>query len=270
MEGVREPSGFAISRTDAYSYGVTIGWVGRVLRQAVSFRDVGAMRLPLDVAGFEAVLPLLTHGAIEGSAVPVVDRILALRLESAFAGTKSKHYVADARRLAGRSEIGIRSVDVRLRTENLLTGRFVPPPASQVDAALVTALRCIDSTLALHRGDVGKSAVIALVGSQILLTIHPFRDGNGRTARMFLAAKVLRHVGPAPTALLGMLLMQRSGAHQYHQAAWAFRAGDAEPLVALFTESERLAAERMVRGAGERLAPAALLEHCWRELRALR
>lgn len=191
-------------------------------------------------------------------------------LDSAFAGTRVKHFVADAKRLASPSEIEIRAGGVRLRTENLLTGRFVPPAASEVDAALATALRCVDAALELHRGEAEKAAVIALVGSQILLTIHPFRDGNGRTARMFLAAKVLRHVGPAPTALLGMLLMQRSGAHQYHQAAWAFRAGDAEPLIALFAESERLAAERMLRGAGEQLAPAALLEHCWKELRALR
>lgn len=235
----------------------------------MSIRAVGGLKLPLSVGMFQAIAPLLRHGALDASAAPVLDLALAGQLQQAFTDTKVRHFIADARKLAEREDISIRNGAVYLRTENALTGRFVPPAASGADVALGRALHCIEAALALHRGDRAQSAICALVSSQILLTIHPFRDGNGRTARMFHAAKVLRHLGPAPSALLGLLLLQRSGAHQYHQATWALRAGDAEPMVALFVDAERLAVERILPDPSSRPSPAALLEHCWSELRAL-
>ena len=180
-----------------------------------------------------------------------------------------KRFISDARRVDDDEKLSLRSMDICLRTENLLTSRFLPPPRTEVRKALNVALGEIDSALQEARGSPDKSATCAMLAAQVLLTIHPFVDGNGRTARMFMAANVLRYVGPAPTALLGMLLMHRSGAHQYHQAAWALRAGDAAPMVDLFIEAERLAHDRFIKDlpAGE-VSPGFLAE-CRDELRLL-
>lgn len=228
------------------------------------------LQLPLHAHAFSAVLPALRHGAMVVDNAPALEPGLVTRLEEAFIHSGVKRFVADAKKLAGDTGLVIRSRDVYLRTENPLTARFIPPAAGNVGAALDSALKSIDAALESHRGHAGKTAICALLGSQILLTIHPFRDGNGRTARMFLAAKLLRSLGPAPTALLGMLLMHRAGAHQYHQASWALRAGDAEPMVALFVGSERLAHERLCQSLPTNLSQAGFLAHCWAGLRELR
>src|SRR5690606_37343058 len=104
-------------------------------------------------------------------------------------------------------KLAMRSGDVCFRTENLLTSGFIPPDAREAKAALAVALAEIEAATQEAQGKSDKVAICAMLGAQALLTIHPFKDGNGRTARMFMAAKVLRHLGPAPTALLGMLLL---------------------------------------------------------------
>ena len=193
-----------------------------------------------------------------------------MRLGRSFTDTQVRSFVADARKLACEPALTLRNTAVHLRTENVLTGRFVPPAASNVRAALATALKSIDAALESHRGDTGKAVIGALLGSQILLTIHPFRDGNGRTARTFFAAKLLRYVGHAPAAVLGMLLMHRAGAHQYHQASWALRAGDVEPMVSLFIGSQHLAHELILQDSAGNLPQAAFLEYCWNWVREMR
>lgn len=226
------------------------------------------MRLGQDAEAFFGLLPLLLHGVVDACGAPCPDRSLEPRLRDAFASTRVKCFLADAQGLANGIHVAIRNGDVCLRTENPLTAGFTPPCAGSVTEILGTALRFHASALSMNRGDGGKVAACAVIGMQILLTIHPFRDGNGRTARMFLAAQVLRHLGPVPAVLLGTLLMHRSGAHQYHQASWALRAGDPEPMVGLFVESEVLAHDCLQRAPRD-CSPAALLEHCWMEVRAL-
>lgn len=260
-----------VAATDPGSpcYVVKGAWIRDALRQAASCRMARSLRLEQDANAFFALLPLLQHGAVDAVGAPAPDPSLATRLRRAFASTAVKCFVADARELTNDSHVAIRNGDVYLRTENPLTAGFTPPCAGHVAEMLGTALRFHATALAANRGDGGKVAACAVIGMQVLLTIHPFRDGNGRTARMFLAAQLLRHLGPVAAVLLGMLLMHRSGAHQYHQASWALRAGDPEPMVGLFVESELLAHDCLQRAPKDSSA-AALLEHCWMEVRALR
>lgn len=132
------------------------------------------------------------------------------------------------------------------------------------------ALRYIEAALSRLEGDSVKTAICALLGSQILLTIHPFADGNGRTARMYFAAKVLRRIGPVPAAILGMMLIYRGGAHLYHLASWELRAGNVEPMVELFANSVALAHERFLQDGLTDQSSANFLAHSWRELQSLR
>lgn len=265
----RGPLNYLASDELVCSYVVTPHWILDALLGAASPMSRG-MQLPIHAGAFRTLLPLLRHGALDADHVPALDPDLGARLGRSFTDIRVRGFVADARKLACDPDLALRNRAVHLRTENALTGRFVPPAASDVRAALATALKSIDAALESHRGDAGKAAICALLGAQILLTIHPFRDGNGRTARMFFAAQLLRHLGPAPTGLLGMMLMHRAGAHQYHQASWALRAGDAEPMVALFVGSERLAHERLCQSLPTNLSQAGFLAHCWAGLRELR
>ena len=225
------------------------------------------MPVELRLRSFSALLPVLRHGAIGADSVPELEPCLISRLASAFPGTGIRQFVADARDVSKERRLALRTGDVLLQTENPLTAGFSPPSAKDVEPALGIALRSINAALDRDQGDFRKAAICALLGSQILLTIHPFRDGNGRTARMFFAAKVLRHIGPSPSVLLGLLLIHRAGGHQYHQAAWAFRAGDVEPMLGLFVSSVRLAAEQLLPNAQAEMPPEVLLEHCWSGLR---
>lgn len=225
------------------------------------------LKPPLHPEAFSTLLPLLRHGALAAEGAPALDCGLVHRLVGAFTDARKKRFVLHARKLADDPDLSIRRNGVYLRTENTLTARFIPPHAREVGPALTNALKSIDAVLLSNRGNPGKTAICLVLGSQILATIHPFNDGNGRTARMFFAAKILRHLGPAPTTLLGILLMSRAGAHQYHQASWALRAGDAEPMVALFVGSERLAHAFLYQSATANMSQTELLEHCWTKLR---
>lgn len=226
------------------------------------------MRLSADARHFEDLLPLLRHGAMESTDEPVADGELASTLRRSFEEASVCRFVKDARVLSG-AELAIRIGDVRLRTEDALSATFSPPPADHVASSLGMALRYIETSLFRHLHDPAKAATCALLGSQILLTIHPFSDGNGRTARMYFAAKTLRHAGPVPGALLGLMLMYRGGAHRYHLASWELRAGNVEPMAELFAESVR-AANELFSCRGDSSDSKSFTVRCWRDLRALR
>lgn len=250
-------------------YSVTPTWVQSVLRAGACSPVARDLQLPLHTHAFSALLPLLLHGATDAGGVKALTDGRLSRLGEMFVQPKVKKFVADARILAEDPTLAIRDRGVYLRTENPLTAQFIPPRADGVARALEAALTSIRTALVRCRGEFAKSAICAVLGEQILLTIHPFRDGNGRTARMFFAAQLLRHVGPAPTGLLGMLLMHRAGGHQYHQASWALRAGNVEPMVDLFVSSENLAYERMFRGSAWMLSQAEFQEQCLSDLHKL-
>lgn len=253
-----------------FRYKVTPSWVRSVLSEGAAHPCNEQASLQSDVVAFTALLALLRHGAMGSDAVPKPAPGLAGKLERSFGDSRVKAFVADARALPDEVGLAIRSGGVHLRTDNRLTARFLPPSADEVSAALGIALKAIQSALERHRGKAARVAACALIGSQIMLTIHPFPDGNGRTARMFFAAQLLRYQVPAPTALLGMMLMYRGGAHRYHQASWELRAGNVEPMVELFAESTTLADERFMRHARVGQSPEEFLAACWRDLREMR
>ncbi|HEU4812842.1 MAG TPA: Fic family protein [Xanthomonadaceae bacterium] len=207
---------------------------------------------------------------MDAGSAPAPTPYLYSRLERAFEDTRIKEFVSDARSFPDAEALVVRKHNVCLKTTDSLTSRFRPPFAADVGPVLSTCLKATQESLRRVEGNAAKVAICAQLGSQILLTIHPFQDGNGRTARMFFAANLLKRGVAAPTALLGMMLMYRSGSHQYHQASWEFRAGNVEPMVRLFAESTALAQSRLMQHVTFDRSPENFLAHCWHELRAIR
>ncbi len=112
---------------------------------------------------------------------------------------------------------------------------FVPPAPERVPGAmddLVTFARELQPL---------PLAQIAIAHAQFE-TIHPFPDGNGRTGRA-LAQSMLRRSGITRTTTVPIsagLLFERDG---YFDALGAYRSGDVEPIVRVFSEAAYIATE---------------------------
>lgn len=243
----------------------------RLLGDGVASVEGSRLSLPEHATPANALLPLLCHGAMESPAPPDFPNALQARLHGAFATPTVKRFVRDARAVSGNPALRVRAGEVLLRTDNPLTARFRPPRASDVHESLANALLAIEQALLEHRREPWTVAVTALVGSQILLTIHPFADGNGRTARFYYAAQLSRFGALDAVAILAMMLMYRGGANAYHQASWQFRAGDASPMVELFLRSAGVAMALLpASAAAAEMSERDFMLHCWEQLRASR
>lgn len=230
----------------------------------------GEGRYDVDEQQFHAVLPLLRHQAFEGEGPPPQDPALSNMLPTLFQGG-ARRFLDDARRIAPEAPIMFRRGLVGLRSGNPMTARFVPPPAERVPAALRLALSLTDRALACDRMHVSQKALSIVLATHVLLTIHPFPDGNGRVTRMFCAASVLRHIGPAPSAILALVVMQHhAGAQPFHQALWSLRRGDVDPLAALYLRARQLAMDWVLDADTRHACPSTVLERCWDNLMALR
>jgi Fic/DOC family protein len=134
-----------------------------------------------------------------------------------------------------------------------LEADFVPPPPELVPALL--------DELCRYLADDSDGPVLraALAHAQ-LLTIHPFPDGNGRTART-LAQAVLRRGFPGSTALVPISLAIVYDSDDYQTALQAFRfEGDLRYLV-FFADLLRRGADAAIHFA----QGAERLERLWAE-----
>lgn len=125
-----------------------------------------------------------------------------------------------------------------LRTEQVWIGghastpvgaHFVPPHHERIGAALD------DLTRFALRPDLPRLTQLAITHAQFE-TIHPFTDGNGRTGRALMHV-MLREGGLVEHGVVPIsagLLTDTAG---YHAALDAYRAGDPQPIVSLFTTS---------------------------------
>jgi Fic family protein len=101
---------------------------------------------------------------------------------------------------------------------------YVPPPPELVPDHL-------DDLLAFaNRDDLDPIAQAAVVHAQFE-SIHPFTDGNGRIGRALIGA-VLRRRGVTPNAVLPVASALAADTEHYFGLLTAYRAGDAEAIIA--------------------------------------
>lgn len=107
-----------------------------------------------------------------------------------------------------------------VRSPSMLSNGFVPPPATSVAPCCAALFRARQQDPLRLR-----NVPVRLASYLILLTIHPFQDGNGRAARLLFAADTLSS-GASPNDLLALALMHSNASAQFHLAAKCARLGD--------------------------------------------
>ena len=139
----------------------------------------------------------------------------------------------------------LRGKRVQLRGENVFTRHFLPPPAKQVPGCLNGLWRAWRRTAqASAEGDPSRRWLIAYAAFFGLLTIHPFADGNGRTARMLFASALCADGSDCPALALALPLSFADGGRRFHQAALLARSGHFGELRANFLDAMREARAR--------------------------
>lgn len=90
-------------------------------------------------------------------------------------------------------------------------------------------------------------ALFAYAAFFALLTVHPFADGNGRTARMLYAALPHARGADSPLLTLALPLSFAEGGRRFHQAALLARSGHFHELRANFLDEVKLANDQFGR-----------------------
>lgn len=145
-----------------------------------------------------------------------------------------------------RMRLERRTRDALILTDNVFTSGFRPPSATRVATAFSTLIRFSHSN-GIGSSDYQRALSSALSFYLVFLTIHPFLDGNGRTARFFFAASVGRLGACAPLLLLALALMHRHRGAMFHFCAKIARIGTFDAFATLFDES-LLLCEAMFQG----------------------
>ncbi len=98
--------------------------------------------------------------------------------------------------------------------------RYVPPPAGEVPRLVRRFLDWLNSGPDLHPVE------LAAVAHAYLVAIHPFEDGNGRTARLLMNLLLMRAGYP-------MAVIRRERRRSYLRALEAADSGNARPIARL-------------------------------------
>ncbi len=122
----------------------------------------------------------------------------------------------------------------RFRTERvLIKGSRHVPPGSQKFGTLIPAMIALANRPGLH------PALCAAELHYNLVAVHPFADGNGRTARLLMNYLLLRHGYPLAIIEIG----QRA---EYLMSLEEANAGRCEPFALLVVRSLKRSIERLV------------------------
>ena len=123
--------------------------------------------------------------------------------------------------------------EVRVVAHAGTPARQVPKDLSRFEAQTETAVTALDNQLAPGRGpaDIGTLGSILILAASVhgeWVRIHPFANGNGRTARVWANWSLLRYRLPAVVHL-----KPRPKGDAYAQAALASMTGNHTPMVSV-------------------------------------
>jgi len=183
-----------------------------------------------DPGVFSVLSLLLGHGVIAGG-VARDSLVLAM---SGNAKVSTPHTLTGLLQFASQATgwpMRLRSTGVRLRSDNPFSQRFRPPAAEQVRSLVQHWLKATTRAFAANNEISSERAPwLAYAEFFTLLSIHPFADGNGRTARALYAARLSNSGQATPEWLLALALSYGENAARFHLAAQLAREGEFDDL----------------------------------------
>lgn len=216
--------------TDVFRGGIYQGYVpapvwpafSPTTRKAFANLDRGLVRVAGNALDDGALAEALVHDrADKDERVPGV--LAACRFASAL-GHISRDELLTLNALAtGYPSSRLRETPIWIGGAGPATAWHIGSPANQLP-------KLVDAVLA-HSGRNDLPATLrGSVSLMRLLQIHPFRDGNGRTARLFAFRVMARQLGPSRTIADLLSMLWRRHEFDLHSASVAIRdAGDWQP-----------------------------------------
>lgn len=190
---------------------------------------------------FDLLLPLLHHDSLHSESqylreiklvISASDKSLPKLLASSFPCNNVRDFVKGSCRVS-REKLRIRDRLVSIGTSNPFSFSYNPPRAQDAEDSLRYLLQALHRISASEKNqNIGLCVAVYL----ILLTIHPLRDGNGRSSRFYFAS-LTRSRLDSPALLLALALTHSGKSSSFHMACKIARLGDIEPALALFYSS---------------------------------
>ncbi|MCC8556036.1 Fic family protein [Xanthomonas hortorum] len=211
-------------------------WIKEIFFQASEVRLDSVAACATESNVFLAVLCLLDHESLRSEAY-FSQRIQQIS-ENEHDALNALATLAEARDIKGISSASkslmgfmpkIRSNTIAINSDNIFTRKFIPPAAPQVPAACAFSLRNFWEQVSACK-QVGSDVATILALFFILLTIHPYSDGNGRVFRRLFASHIYRAKGPNIYLVLGLALLYRERGVTFHMTASMARLGNFDAM----------------------------------------
>lgn len=208
-------------------------WIRDVFACSAPRRELKASADPAGLIAASLLVPhasLHSHFPTAPDAVQIGVRRVELLQIARFLTLSWPQGLFLAAKLSGVNAPGFRRSNIRIRSESsALATQFHPPLPENLKAGckeLGVQLMAANGVLPpLER---------ALIASMVFLTLHPFADGNGRTARHIFVSWILKNGYTDPAYLSAFAGCFFGNSLKLQLALKALRLGDASQLLELY------------------------------------
>lgn len=224
-------------------------WISDTLEASRHFVLPVIPEIPRPEWVFSLVAHFLQHSALESASLTEREIWLVLKGDpQAFANKAVRYFpchtvdaLLQAASRAGDISARLRQSEVRLDSSNPFTAAYRPPPPKELRRAMGHLMQA--GRVEASRSSNSSEMVGAALGSYFtLLTIHPLRDGNGRTARACFLGSIAKLTSLSPLLILGLCLLHQERNSSFHLAASLARMGEPDAILQIFHSSIEQAA----------------------------
>lgn len=217
---------------------ITADWLRSLFASAHAQNSPGSLRAsaaPCTDLVFALLTSLLRHDALESGIDPKQIATVMRAPSDLFIANERVSLMPDRApalaRVAAGIRVRLRDTGSRLRGANPLTAAFAPPNAREVPTLLRELHARVRRWPTAGSSCVGEAlAMLAYAEFFAFLSIHPFPDGNGRTARWLYANRIHNGASPEPMLILALPISFAQNGTRFHLAAQLARAGTFDEL----------------------------------------